>query len=94
MLSLTATYDNGVLLFDKPVKFENPVKVIVTFIDESTDKNIEYKIEVKQKTESNQTGNYNKQQLLLAFELAKQKVVFQNISDSVTWQKKIRDEWE
>ncbi len=39
-------------------------------------------------------GNYNKQLLLLAFTKAQQKGVFKNITNSVTWQKQSRDEWE
>ncbi len=39
-------------------------------------------------------GNYNKQLLLLAFTKAQQKGVFKNITNSVTWQKQLRDEWE
>ncbi len=39
-------------------------------------------------------GNYNKQLLSLAFTKAQQKGVFKNITNSVTWQKQLRDEWE
>jgi len=39
-------------------------------------------------------GNYNKQSLLLAFTNARQKGVFRDIKNSVTWQKQLRDEWE
>ncbi len=39
-------------------------------------------------------GNYNKQALLLAFSKAQQKGIFKNVSNSVTWQKQLRDEWE
>jgi len=63
-------------------------------IDKSSNIDLIYKIEDKQISDSKQNGNYNKQQLLLAFERAKQKGVFQNINNSVTWQKKIRNEWE
>ena len=38
--------------------------------------------------------NYNKQLLLLAFTKAQEKGVFKNVTNSVTWQKKLRDEWE
>jgi hypothetical protein len=39
-------------------------------------------------------GNYNKQSLLLAFQKAAQKGVFQHIPNAVIWQKQLRDEWE
>jgi hypothetical protein len=39
-------------------------------------------------------GNYNKQNLMIAFTDAAKKGVFQNISDSVAWQKQMRDDWE
>jgi hypothetical protein len=45
-------------------------------------------------SEPEKTGNYNKQSLLRAFSKAQQKGVFKNITDSVTWQKQLRDEWE
>jgi len=45
-------------------------------------------------SEPEKKGNYNKQLLLLAFEKAQQKGVFINISNSVIWQKQLRDEWE
>jgi hypothetical protein len=37
-------------------------------------------------------GNYNKQALLLSFAKAQQKNVFKNISNSVIWEKQVRDE--
>ena len=40
------------------------------------------------------TGNYNKQELLSVFSRAEQKGIFNKISNSVTWQKQLRDEWE
>ncbi len=39
-------------------------------------------------------GNYNKQLFLLALSNARQKGIFRNIDNSVTWQKQLRDEWE
>ncbi len=45
-------------------------------------------------SEPEKKGNYNKQSLLLAFAKAQQKGVFKNITNSVTWQKQVRDEWE
>jgi len=45
-------------------------------------------------SEPEKKGNYNKQSLLLAFAKAQQKGVFKNITNSVTWQKQERDEWE
>ncbi len=39
-------------------------------------------------------GNFNKQLFLLALKNARQKGVFKNINNSVTWQKQLRDEWE
>jgi len=45
-------------------------------------------------SEAQTQGNYDKQKLLLAFAKAQKKGVFQSISNSVTWQKQLRDEWE
>jgi len=45
-------------------------------------------------SEPENKGNYNKQSLLLAFANAQQKGVFKNITNSITWQKQQRDEWE
>jgi hypothetical protein len=39
-------------------------------------------------------GNYNKQELLSAFEEAQNLNVFSEIENAVEWQKKLRDEWE
>ncbi len=39
-------------------------------------------------------GNYNKQELLSAFEEAHNLKVFSDIENAVEWQKQIRDEWE
>jgi hypothetical protein len=44
--------------------------------------------------EPEQQGNYNKQALLDAFAKAQAKGVFKKITDAVTWQKQLRDEWE
>jgi len=38
--------------------------------------------------------NYDKQDLLLAFENAQKLNVFSKIENSVEWQKQLRDEWE
>ena len=38
--------------------------------------------------------NYNKAKLKNAFKKAQEKTVFKTITDSVTWQKQLRDEWE
>jgi hypothetical protein len=45
-------------------------------------------------TDKPEQGNYNKQSLLLAFQKATQKGVFQHITNAVQWQKQLRDEWE
>jgi hypothetical protein len=45
-------------------------------------------------SEPEKKGNYNKKALLLAFAKAKQKGIFKNINNSITWQKQLRDEWE
>jgi hypothetical protein len=45
-------------------------------------------------SESEKKSNYDKQALLLAFSKAQQKGVFENINNSITWQKQMRDEWE
>jgi len=42
----------------------------------------------------NKPGNYDKQKLLLAFHKAQEKGIFNNIEDSINWQKEFRDEWE
>ncbi len=44
--------------------------------------------------EPEQQGNYNKQALLDAFAKAQEIAVFKEITDAVTWQKQLRDEWE
>ncbi|GEM_PF-325217 len=43
-------------------------------------------------SEPEKKGNYNKQMLLLSFTKAQQKNVFKNITNSVSWQKQLRDE--
>ncbi|MEN8122782.1 MAG: hypothetical protein ABFS35_20745 [Bacteroidota bacterium] len=43
-------------------------------------------------TEEN--GNYDKQDLLFAFENAQKLNIFSKIENSVEWQKQLRDEWE
>ncbi len=40
------------------------------------------------------TGNYDRTKLLAAFKKARDKGIFDNINDSVSWQREIRDEWE
>jgi hypothetical protein len=45
-------------------------------------------------SEPEKKGNYNKQSLLVSFAKAQQKGVFENINNSITWQKDLRDEWE
>jgi len=79
----------------KAVEFE-------TFISKGTIKVPEYyqkinNIKVKVIllfSENKLMGNYKKNKLLNAFDKAKKKNVFKNISDSRTWQKKLRDKWE
>ena len=34
MLALKGTYQNGFIKLDNPIKFDKPLKVIITFIDE------------------------------------------------------------
>ena len=41
-----------------------------------------------------ETGNYDKQELLSAFKSAQKLNPFSDIKNSVEWQKQIRDEWE
>ncbi len=43
-------------------------------------------------SEPEKQGNYNKQLLLLAFAQAQQKGVFKSISNSVTWQRQLRND--
>lgn len=43
---------------------------------------------------TDENGNYDKQDLLLAFENAQKLNVFSKIENSVEWQKQLRDEWE
>ena len=45
-------------------------------------------------SETEKVGNYNKQNLLNAFAKAQQKGIFNEISNSINWQKDIRNEWE
>ncbi len=45
-------------------------------------------------SESEKKSNYDKKLLLLAFAKAQKKGLFEEISDSVAWQKQVRDEWE
>ncbi|MEY4904999.1 MAG: hypothetical protein RLZZ292_2814 [Bacteroidota bacterium] len=65
-----------------PLQFQNldnlKAKVIVLFSE----------------PEPKKEGNYDKGILLLAFSRAQQKGIFKSISNSVTWQKQLRDEWE
>lgn len=40
------------------------------------------------------TGNYNKQKLVSAFEEARELNIFSEIENTVEWQKQVRNEWE
>lgn len=44
--------------------------------------------------ELNQRGNYNKADLVKAFNEAKNNNVFSSIKDSISWQRELRNEWE
>ncbi len=78
MLSLIATYDNGILIFDKPVKFNNPTKVLVTFIGELSENeyHFEYERIAKKFDFTNIAGK-------LEWE-----------GDALEEQKRLRDEWK
>ena len=39
MIQVSGTYNKGNILLDERIDIDKPVKVIVTFIDESTDEN-------------------------------------------------------
>ena len=45
-------------------------------------------------SEERYSGNYDKEKLLHAFKNAQENQVFKSITDSVTWQNKLRNEWE
>ena len=47
----------------------------------------------KSQNNSQTNTNYDKVQLLAAFELVQKKDIFSEIPDSIEWQKEIRDDW-
>ena len=48
MLALKGIYQNGIIKFDKPIEFDKPIQVIVTFIDEQ----IKLKYQIKENSVS------------------------------------------
>ncbi len=45
-------------------------------------------------SEDETSGNFNKESLLKAFKKAKDHKIFNDIDDSVQWQKELRNEWK